>query len=111
LPKTNRAYTVKREYLMVCDVHNANVDKNASAILIGSNLIAESAVRYMAFLSVIFDRNGNFKTIFHSDNTTMQKTLILRRCFQRTGKCVFKNSEQRLQSVFNVYGLDARYSI
>lgn len=34
---------------MVCDVHNANVDKNASAILIGSNLIAESAVRYMAF--------------------------------------------------------------
>lgn len=96
---------------MVCDVHNANVDKNASAILIGSNLIAESAVRYMTFLSVIFDRNGNFKTIFHSDNTTMQKTLILRRCFQRTGKCVFKNSEQRLQSVFNVYGLDARYSI
>ena len=61
---------------MVCDVHNANVDKNASAILIGSNLIAKSAVRYMVFLSVIFDRNGNFKTIFHSDNTTMQKTLI-----------------------------------
>lgn len=96
---------------MVCDVHNANIGKNASAILIGSNLIAESAVRYMAFLSVIFDRNGHFKTIFHSDDTTMQKTLILRRCFQRTGKGVFKKNEQRLQSVFNVYGLDARYSI
>lgn len=71
---------------MVCDVHNANVDKNASAILIGSNLIAESAVRYMAFLSVIFDRNGNFKTIFHSDNTTMQKTLIS----SRYTNCVYK---------------------
>ena len=71
---------------MVCDVHNANVDKNAFAILIGSNLIAESAVRYMAFLSVIFDRNGNFKTIFHSDNTTMQKTLISRRYMN----CVYK---------------------
>lgn len=71
---------------MVCDVHNANVDKNASVILIGSNLIAESAVRYMAFLSVIFDRNGNFKTIFHSDNTTMQKTLISR----RYTNCVYK---------------------
>lgn len=82
LPKTDRACTVERENLMICDVHNANVVKDASAILIGFDLIACKAVRRMAFLSDIFDGNSRFATFFDSNDTTMRKTLILRMLFR-----------------------------